>query len=167
MDLVGPMGYADFQCMIDDPPDHYNYWSADYHDELTDDAVDIVVDSAKRLPSANSEQLIGRWGGAVAGPAAENTPLLNRGAAWVSHPFGLAETPEGGQQAKAWVKQFRQDIAPHTSGGVWLNFIGDEGQDRIIAAYGEQNYRRLSKVKAQFDPDNTFRGNQNILPAEH
>ncbi|MFK0002290.1 FAD-binding oxidoreductase [Paenarthrobacter sp. NPDC090522] len=167
VDLVGPMGYADFQCMIDDPPDHYNYWSADYHDELTDDAVDIVVDSAKRLPSANSEQLIGRWGGAVAGPAAENTPLLNRGAAWVSHPFGLAETPEGGQQAKAWVKQFRQDIAPHTSGGVWLNFIGDEGQDRIIAAYGEQNYRRLSKVKAQFDPDNTFRGNQNILPAEH
>ena len=64
------------------------------------------------------------------------------------------------------MKQFRQDIAPHTTGGVWLNFIGDEGQDRIMAAYGEQNYRRLSKVKAQFDPDNTFRGNQNILPAE-
>ncbi|MFF1832452.1 FAD-binding oxidoreductase [Paenarthrobacter sp. NPDC058040] len=167
VDLVGPMGYADFQCMIDDPPDHYNYWSADYHDELSDEALDIVVDSARRLPSAHSEQLIGRWGGAVAGPAADNTPLLNRGAAWVSHPFGLAETPEGGQEAKAWVKQFRKDIAPHTTGGVWLNFIGDEGQDRIVAAYGEQNYRRLSKVKAQFDPDNTFRGNQNILPAEH
>ncbi|HKU36072.1 MAG TPA: FAD-binding oxidoreductase [Paenarthrobacter sp.] len=167
VDLVGPMGYADFQCMIDDPPGHYNYWSADYHDELNDEALDILVDSAHRLPGAHSQQLIGRWGGAVAGPASKDTPLLNRGAAWVSHPFGLAETPEGGQEAKAWVKQFRKDIAPHTTGGVWLNFIGDEGQDRIVAAYGEQNYRRLSKVKAQFDPDNTFRGNQNILPAEH
>ncbi|WP_405473225.1 BBE domain-containing protein [Paenarthrobacter ilicis] len=96
-----------------------------------------------------------------------NTPLQNRGASWVSHPFGLSETREGGQEAKAWVKQFRQDIAPHTTGGVWLNFIGDEGQDRIMAAYGEQNYRRLSLVKGQFDPDNVFRGNQNILPAEH
>ncbi|MNI67568.1 Mitomycin radical oxidase [compost metagenome] len=50
---------------------------------------------------------------------------------------------------------------------MWLNFIGDEGQDRIMAAYGEQNYRRLSLVKREFDPDNVFRGNQNILPAQH
>jgi FAD/FMN-containing dehydrogenase len=166
VDLIDAMNYADFQCMIDDPPDHYNYWSADYHDHLSDEALDILVDSAQRLPGPNSQQLVGRWGGAVGGPAAANTPLQHRSAAWVSHPFGLAETREGWQEAKDWVKQFRQDIAPHTTGGVWLNFIGDEGQDRIMAAYGEQNYRRLSKVKAQFDPDNVFRGNQNILPAE-
>lgn len=166
VDLVEPMGYADFQCMIDDPPGYYNYWSADYHDQLSDEALDILVDSAQRLPGTHSQQLIGRWGGAVGGPAAQNTPLQHRSAAWVSHPFGLADSPEGGQEAKAWVKQFRHDIAPHTTGGVWLNFIGDEGQDRIMAAFGEQNYRRLSKVKAQFDPDNVFRGNQNILPAE-
>lgn len=64
------------------------------------------------------------------------------------------------------MKRFRQDIAPYTTGGVWLNFIGDEGQDRIVAAYGEENYHRLSRVKRDFAPDNTFRGNQNILPAE-
>ncbi|MEV4954376.1 FAD-binding oxidoreductase [Paenarthrobacter nitroguajacolicus] len=167
VDLVSPMQYADFQCMIDDPPDHYNYWSADYHNELNDDALDLLVGSAQRLPGPHSQQLVARWGGAVGGPAAANTPLQHRGAAWVSHPFGLSETREGGQEAKAWVKQFRQDIAPHTTGGVWLNFIGDEGQDRIMAAYGEQNYRRLSLVKREFDPDNVFRGNQNILPAQH
>ena len=166
VDLVGPMGYADFQCMLDDPPGLYNYWSADYHDELPDDALDLFVDSAQRLPGEHSQQLIARWGGAVGGPAAASTPLLNRSAAWVSHPFGLADTPEGGQEAKAWVKQFRADIAPHTTGGVWLNFIGHEGQERIIAAYGEENYKRLSRVKREFDPENTFRGNQNILPAE-
>lgn len=166
VDLVEPMDYADFQCMIDDPPGHYNYWSADYHNELSDDALDLFVESANRLPGPHSQQLIGRWGGAVGGPAAGQTPLQHRNATWVSHPFGLAETPEGGQEAKAWVKRFRQDIAPYTTGGVWLNFIGNEGQDRIMAAYGEENYHRLSRVKGDFDPDNTFRGNQNILPAE-
>lgn len=166
VDLVGPMPYAEFQCMIDDPPDHYNYWSADYHNELTDDALDVFVDSARRLPSANSQQLVLPWGGAVGGSAAASTPLQNRSARWISHPFGLAETRDEGEQAKAWVKRFRQDIAPYTTGGVWLNFIGNEGQDRIVAAYGEENYHRLSQVKRDFDPDNTFRGNQNILPSE-
>lgn len=166
VDLVGPMGYADFQSMLDDPPGMYNYWSADYHDELTDEALDLFVDSAHRLPGEHSQQLIARWGGAVGGPAAASTPLLNRSAAWVSHPFGLADTPEGGQAAKAWVKQFREYIAPYSNGGVWLNFIGNEGRERIVAAYGEDNYKRLARVKREFDPGNVFRGNQNILPAE-
>ncbi|WP_461163192.1 FAD-binding oxidoreductase [Arthrobacter sp. R4-81] len=166
VDLVEPMAYADFQCMIDDPPNRYNYWSADYHNELSDDALDLFVESANRLPGPHSQQLIAHWGGAVGGPAAAQTPLQHRNATWVSHPFGLAETPEGGQEARAWVKRFRQEIAPHTTGGVWLNFIGNEGQDRIVAAYGAENYHLLSRVKRDFDPDNTFRGNQNILPAE-
>lgn len=165
VDLVGDMNYADFQCMIDDPPNLYNYWSADYHDDLPDDALDIIVDSARKLPGPHSQQLIARWGGAVAGPAAANTPLQNRGANWVTHPFGLEETPEGGQQAKAWVKQFRKNIAPYATGGVWLNFVGNEGQDRVRAAFGEENYTRLSQVKREFDPENVFRGNQNIHPA--
>ncbi len=165
VDVVGDMAYADFQCMIDDPPNLYNYWSADYHNELTDDALDTFVESGRHLPGPHSQQIIARWGGAVAGPAAAESPLRNRDANWVSHPFGLEETPEGGQIAKAWVKKFRQDIAPYTTGGVWLNFVGDEGPDRVRAAFGEQNYARLARVKAEFDPGNVFRGNQNIRPA--
>jgi len=101
----------------------------------------------------------------VSGPAAAATPLLNRSASWVSHPFGLGDTPQGGQDAKSWVKRFRQDISPYATGGVWLNFIGDEGQARIRAAYGDENYNRLAEVKREFDPGNVFRGNQNIRPA--
>ncbi|MDQ0819308.1 FAD/FMN-containing dehydrogenase [Arthrobacter sp. V4I6] len=165
VDLVEDTGYADFQCSLDDPPGKYNYWSADYHDELSDAALDVIIDSAGSLPGPSSQQMIARWGGAVGGPAAAATPLLNRSASWVSHPFGLGDTPEGGQEAKAWVKRFRRDIAPYATGGVWLNFIGDEGQARIRAAYGDENYQRLARVKREFDPGNTFRGNQNILPA--
>ena len=165
VDLVSDMNYVDFQCMIDDPPNLYNYWSADYHDELPDAALDVVVESARNLPGPHSQQLVARWGGAVAGPVAARTPLQNRNANWVTHPFGLEETPEGGQLAKAWVKKFRQDIAPFATGGVWLNFVGDEGQERVRAAFGEENYNRLARVKREFDPENTFRGNQNIRPA--
>ncbi|MEV7133554.1 FAD-binding oxidoreductase [Arthrobacter sp. NPDC093128] len=165
VDLVGDMNYADFQCMIDDPPNLYNYWSADYHNELSDDALDIFIDSAHSLPGPHSQQLIARWGGAVSGPAAALTPLQNRNANWVSHPFGIEETPERGQEAKAWVKRFRHDIAPYATGGVWLNFVGDEGQARVQAAFGNENFVRLSQVKREFDPDNVFRGNQNIPPA--
>ncbi len=164
VDLVSGMGYADFQCMIDDPPDLYNYWSADYHAELSDEAIDIIVDSARQLPGPHSQQLVVRWGGAVAsgGPA---TPLRNRDANWVTHPFGLAETREGGQKAREWVKKFRHHIAPYATGGVWLNYVGDEGEGRIRAAYGDDNYARLARVKAEFDPHNVFHGNQNIRPA--
>jgi FAD/FMN-containing dehydrogenase len=83
----------------------------------------------------------------------------------VTHPFALEETAEGGRQAKAWVKTFREEIAPFANGGVWLNFVGDEGQDRVRAAFGEENYARLANVKREFDPGNVFRGNQNIRPA--
>lgn len=165
VDLVGEMNYADFQCMIDDPPDLYHYWSADYHDELPDAALDVIVDAARHLPGPYSQHLVARWGGAVAGPAAAKTPLQNRGAKWVTHPYGMEATAAAGQAAKAWVKEFRQNIAPYATGGVWLNFVGDEGQARVRAAFGEENYARLAQVKREFDPGNVFRGNQNILPA--
>jgi FAD/FMN-containing dehydrogenase len=145
VDLVEDTGYADFQCSLDDPPGKYNYWSADYHDELSDHALDVIIESARNLPGPSSQQLIAHWG-AVGGPA-------------------TAATPQGGQDAKAWVKRFRQDISPYATGGVWLNFIGDEGQARIRAAYGDANYNRLAEVKREFDPGNVFRGNQNIRPA--
>ena len=85
---------------LDDPPDHYNYWSADYHDEFPDAALDIFVESARNLPDATSQQLIARWGGAVGGNAATATPLMNRNAAWVSHPYGISPTPEEGQRPR-------------------------------------------------------------------
>lgn len=165
VELLEDTGYADFQCSLDDPPGKYNYWTADYHDELPDAALDVIIESAHNLPGPSSQLLVPHWGGAVGGPAAAATPLRHRNSSWVTHPFGLGDTPAGGQEAKAWVKRFRQDIAPYANGGVWLNFIGDEGQDRVRAAFGEENYSRLARVKREFDPENTFRGNQNIRPA--
>jgi FAD/FMN-containing dehydrogenase len=84
---------------------------------------------------------------------------------WITHPFALWEDPADSDANIAWARGFRRDIAGYDSGGVYLNFIGDEGDDRVRAAFGEEKYARLAAIKAEWDPENVFRGNHNISPA--
>lgn len=166
VDLVGPMAYADFQCMLDDPPGLGNYWSADYHDDFDDEALETFVKYGFERPSPHSQQILFPWGGAVSAVADDATPLAHRDVRWISHPFAMWEIGGGGATANIeWAQNFRRDIAHHTNGGIYLNFIGHEGEERIRAAFGEDNHRRLQQVKAEWDPDNVFQGNQNIRPA--
>jgi FAD/FMN-containing dehydrogenase len=165
VDLVGPMPYAEFQCMIDDPPGLRNYWTADYLDELSDEAIDVFVDHSKRMPVPSAcQSILFPWGGAVARVEAESTPMTKRDAGWVSHPFVLWENAADDAEHMAWGRGISADLKRFASGGVYLNFIGDEGQDRVKAAFGD-NYDRLAQIKAEYDPDNFFRFNQNIKPA--
>jgi len=165
LNLVGPMPYTEFQIMLTDPPGFHHYWSADYHDELGDDALQVFLDGGSRRVSPLTQQFAIRWGGAVDRVPEGDTPMAKRSSAWVTHPFAVWEQPEEADANIEWVRQFRRDMAPHSNGGVYLNFIGAEGQDRVRAAYGDANYRRLAAVKGEYDPQNTFRGNQNIQPA--
>ena len=61
----------------------------------------------------------------------------------------------------AWTRELWEAVRPHSTGRVYVNFLGDEGQDRVRASYGD-HYDRLAKIKARYDPDNFFRGNQNV-----
>ena len=165
VDLVGPMPYAQFQCMIDDPPGLHNYWSADFHSEFGDDALDVFVKYGFERQSPFAQQILFPWGGAIARVPEDATPMTGRSVSWVTHPFALWEDPADSARNIEWARSFRRDIARYTNGGVYLNFIGDEGADRVRAAFGEQKYRRLAAIKAEWDPGNVFRGNQNIKPA--
>jgi FAD/FMN-containing dehydrogenase len=165
LDLVGPTPYADFQCSLDDVPGNRHYWSADHHTDLPDEALAVFVESGTSAPSTLSQQIVLPWGGAVGRVAEEETPMTQRGAAWVSHPFAVWQDPLHDSENIEWVRRWRRDIAPYATGGVYLNFIGDEGDRRIRDAYGEAKYERLRQVKAEYDPGNVFRGNQNIPPA--
>lgn len=163
LDLVDLMPYADFTSMLDDPPGMRHYWSADHHDEFDDDAVDLFARYGASMPSPTSQHALLPWGGAVARGA--DSPLAERSAKWVTHPFANWESAQDDQANISWVREWRSAIAPHTSGGVWLNFIGDEGEKRVRSAFGEANYARLARIKAEYDPQNVFRSNQNITPA--
>ena len=165
VDLFGPMPYVAFNSMLDDPPGFYHYWSGDYHDEFPDDAVDVFVDYGANRTSRLTQQLMLAWGGAVADVHDGAAPLTKRNAKWITHPFAMWENPTEGDAAIEWARGFRRDIARFTNGGVYLNFIGDEGQARVRAAYGDENYSRLAEIKAAWDPENRFRGNHNIAPA--
>jgi FAD/FMN-containing dehydrogenase len=165
VDLVGPMPYADFQCMIDDPPGNRNYWTAEFHDDFPDDALDVFVKYGFERRGAFTQQILLPWGGAVARIPEDATPMTKRTASWITHPFAVWEDAGDDEANIAWARGFRRDIARHASGGVYLNFIGNEGPDRVRAAFGEDKYRRLAEIKAEYDPQNLFRGNQNIEPA--
>lgn len=164
IDLVAPRPYAEFQTMIDDPPGNRHYWSADYHDELSDDALDVFVESGQSAPSPLTQQIIFAWGGAASRIPEAATPMTKRASQWVTHPFAVWENAVDDPVNVEWVRQFRRDMAPYTNGGVYLNFVGDEGEERVRNAYGEAKLSRLMDLKAEYDPENVFRGNQNIAP---
>jgi FAD/FMN-containing dehydrogenase len=165
-DWVEPVNYADFQCSIDDPPGYRNWWTAEYLHVVSDEAIDAVHHHSMLVPSPTpSQSFIVPWGGAVARIPEDATPMTQRDASWVVHPFALWDDPAQDDYVIGWAKTFRDDMRRFSSGGVYLNFIGDEGEDRVRAAFGESKYRRLSAIKAEYDPENIFHGNQNIKPA--
>jgi FAD/FMN-containing dehydrogenase len=165
VDLVGPMPYTEFQKMIDDPPGLRNYWTADYLADLPDAALDVFAEHSDRMPVPSAAQsIIFPWGGAIARVTAEDTPMAKRDAAYVCHPFVLWENAADDERHIAWGRNLSAAMKPFASGGTYLNFIGDEGQDRVRAAFGD-SYDRLARVKRDYDPDNFFNRNQNIRPA--
>ncbi|MFF0781882.1 FAD-binding oxidoreductase [Streptomyces sp. NPDC003720] len=163
-EIAGAMPYADVQCMLDDPPGQRNYWSAEYVTGMPDELVDVYCARAESMPVPTSTQhLLFPQGGAIAaGP--HEYPVPYRDAPWAVHPFAIWQDPADDERAVAWVREVRADVRPWSTGAVYLNFIGDEGRDRVRAGLGEGNLLRLEKVKRAYDPDNVFRFNHNILP---
>ena len=164
-ELIAEMPYANFQCMLDDPPGFRNYWSAEYLDTLPDEAIDLFCARAHDMivPSA-SQHVLFPQGGAV-GRAPADYPIPWRHSPWVVHPFGLWQDAVDDERGRQWAHDVRADLRRWSSGAVYLNFIGDEGQDRVVAGFGRENYARLAKVKAEYDPQNVFHLNHNINPA--
>ncbi|MFI5792891.1 FAD-binding protein [Streptomyces sp. NPDC051677] len=163
-EIVGAMPYADVQCMLDDPPGMRNYWSAEYLTGVPDALVDVFCARADTLPvGTGTQHVLWPQGGAIAAGPAEY-PVPFRSAPWAVHPFGIWEDPADDEACVRWVRDVRADARPWSTGDVYLNFIGDEGADRVVAGLGAENARRLADLKRRYDPDNVFRFNHNIRP---
>ncbi len=162
--LPTEMPYADMQCALDDPPGNRNWWTAEYLPEFTDEALDEYVSRADGMvvPSP-SLHIAFPLGGAFAQGAAD-WPLAFRGATWAIHPLSIWEDPADDERAITWARDLRDAIKPYAIDATYPNFIGDEGQMRVVAAYGEENYERLAKVKAEYDPDDVFHLHHPIRP---
>ncbi|NUP21969.1 MAG: FAD-binding oxidoreductase [Streptomyces sp.] len=163
-EIVGAMPYADVQCMLDDPPGMRNYWSAEYLTGAPDAYVDAFCAGGEAMPTTGTIHVLFPLGGAIAaGP--HEYPVPYRDAPWAVHPFGIWEDPADDERCVQWVRGVRADAQPWSTGAVYLNFIGDEGAERVVAGVGKENTRRLAELKRRYDPDNVFRFNHNIRPA--
>ncbi|MFB6724197.1 FAD-binding oxidoreductase [Kribbella sp. NPDC056345] len=162
--MVAEMPYADIQSALDDPPGFRNYWSAEHLASFPDEAIRLFAGRSAEMPSPSpSQQAVLPWGGAVR-RAAERWPQPHRQADWVVHPFGLWSDPADDERGIRWARGLCADLEEWATGYVYLNFIGNEGRNRVLAGFGEDNYRRLSRVKGEYDPGNVFHLNQNIEP---
>ena len=160
-DFFGPTGYADFQCSVDDPPGYRNYWTAENIVDLPDQAIDALVRRATELPAGPSQLFIVAWGGEVARVGPEHSPLGGREARFIVHPLLLWEDTADDNRNRAVARAFRTDMRTWSTGATYPNFLGDEGSQRMRAAYGTST-ERLAAAKAEWDPHGIFRTHQAI-----
>jgi FAD/FMN-containing dehydrogenase len=166
-DLLEPKLYTALQAMFDPMVPHgwQRYWKSVELPPLTDDAIDTLVEHASAFTSPKSYCIVFQLGGALARVGEGETAYSQRDAA---HNVNInavwtPDDPEGGRHV-AWARDFFAAMQPHAGGRVYLNFLGDEGAERVRQAYGEQQYERLVELKRVYDPTNFFRLNQNIEP---
>jgi hypothetical protein len=132
--------------------------------ELTDEVIDITVDHSLRINSPLTAFPIWQRGGAAARVGEDETAFGGRSAGYTFNITAVTATGEGFDQEREWVRNFWSALEPyHTS--VYVNFLMEEGEERIRQAYGAEKYDRLKALKRRYDPDNFFRLNQNIGPA--
>ena len=164
-DMIQPMPYVKAQSMIDEgfPKGRLNYWKSSLLNGLSDATIDALVDGFESVGSPYSSVLIEHLGGAVARVDPETTAFGMRDAAYdcVIMP-AWTELAESDTHI-AWADALWQAIQPDSTGAVYVNYLGDEGEARVRAAYGA-NHARLATIKAKYDPTNLFCVNQNIQP---
>jgi len=131
--------------------------------ELTDEVIDILVDHGQRIASGVTVFSIYHLGGAVARVGDDETAFGSRDAGHVVNVIGITTTGDGFDQEREWARGLWTALAPHHE-NVYVNFLMEEGENRIREAYGAAKYDRLKALKRKYDPDNFFRLNQNISP---
>lgn len=163
-EFTGEMPYTALQTMFDGlfPPGYQWYWKGDFVREISDEAIKEHVRFAN-IPSPLSTMHLYPVDGAAHEVGSDETAWNKRDARWSMVIVGVDPDPENADKIKTWARDYWKAVHPHTLGGSYVNFMMEEGQDRVEASYGD-NYRRLQKVKAKYDPENFFHINQNIKP---
>ena len=164
-DGIGPAPYPGLQAAFDGlyPRGLQWYWRADFFGTVPDAAVDAHARFAEELPTMHSTMHLYPVDGAVNQVGADATAWAYRDVAFSQVIVGVDPDPANASAIKQLAVDYWDATHPYSAGGVYVNFMMDEGQDRVRATYRD-NYRRLAAIKGVYDPTNVFRLNQNIHP---
>ncbi|HEY4900163.1 MAG TPA: FAD-binding oxidoreductase [Terriglobales bacterium] len=165
LDHVGPAPFPVVQSIFDGlfVTGLQWYWRADNFTELTDEAIARHVEHGSQLPSMLSTMHLYPLNGAAQRVGKTDTAYSFREALFAEVIVGVDPDPANADKITTWCKEYWDALHPFSAGGAYVNFMMDEGQDRIQAAFRD-NYSRLATVKKKYDPTNFFRVNQNIRP---
>jgi FAD/FMN-containing dehydrogenase len=165
LDLCEPKPYLTHQGMFDPSFPHgwwYYFRSCDVA-ELSDEVIDITVEHSLRIESPLTTYPIWQLGGAMSRVGEDETAFTGRTAGFTYNINATTATADGFDAEREWARNFWSALEPfHTN--VYVNFLMDEGEERVREAYGAEKYDRLKALKRRYDPDNFFRLNQNIPP---
>ena len=164
-ELTGPMPYTALQSMFDAlyPPGMQWYWKGDFLGQIPDKAIDEHLKFGEQLPTLQSTMHFYPVDGAAGRVDRHATAFSYRDAKWSMVMVGVDPDPANAEKITAWTKDYWAALHPYSLGGAYVNFMMEEGIDRVKATYRD-NYDRLVEIKRKYDPDNFFRINQNIGP---
>ena len=163
---LAPMPFSALQSAFDPlyPPGLQWYWRSDVFTEISDAAIEVHRRYGERLPTGHSTMHLYPIDGAAARVPDDATAFPYRDGGWIGNIVGVDPDPANAEAITQWTRDYFTDLHAMSAGGTYVNFMMDEGEDRVRAAY-RGNYERLAQVKGRYDPENTFHVNQNIPPA--
>ena len=165
MDTVAPLSYCAMQQQVDIsyPKGQRHYWKSAFMTSLPDEAIDLALEAARTSPCSMNVVMFEQYGGAVSRVPGDATAFGHREAQFNLGILGISTDPALDAEQKAWAREHWQRALPYSTGGAYVNYLS-EGED-IHSAYSDDRLQRLSSIKAQYDPANLFRFNQNIPPS--
>jgi FAD/FMN-containing dehydrogenase len=165
LDYVGPIPYAALQGLFDAlyPAGLQWYWKADFVKDLSEESIKLNVTHGNKLPTVQSTMHLYPINGAAHKRKNEDSAFGYRDANWAQVMVGVDSDPANKEKLATWARDYYEALHPFSSGGAYINFMMEEGQERVKASY-RGNYERLAKVKSKYDPNNFFKVNQNIIP---
>ena len=165
-DAVRIMPYVNLQTMLDSgaPPNQYNFWKSSYLKNLSDEAIEVLAAHCDAITSPLSQVHLQHLEGQVRRVGEDEMAFSHRAVLCALNIVTKWVDLRESEKHIQWTRDFEASMRPFSTGGVYVNFLGEEGEDRVKAAYGRAKYDRLVTLKNKYDPTNFFRLNQNINP---
>jgi FAD/FMN-containing dehydrogenase len=165
-DVISPHRFTDFQAAFDPllTPGARNYWKSHDFLELSDGLLDTALSFVEKLPSPECEVFFAQMGGATNRVPADATAYRHRDAEFIMNVHGRWQDAGDDETCVGWCRDLFEATTPFATGGVYVNFMTEEEEDRVRSAYGD-SYDRMVALKDKYDPGNMFRMNQNVRPS--